>query len=195
MSDAMRAHIHDRTLEMIRDVGLVWSHDLSLQMLQKRGLQVDLSRRTVRMAPAQVEAMLESAPRDISLYTRPQIERLDYKQGPFLMAAGTIPAIVDLESGARRPATTGDVVRLSTIQDALPNLDLARPIVIARGVPPRHSSLFEYALTLCNTTKHVHHRILAPEDVELLAEVVDEIKTILARRADEDVVARAFASG
>jgi len=171
MTERIVAQIHARTLEVLKEVGLEWPHEPSLQALAKQGFAVDHASRRVRISPDQVEQTLEAAPRDMPLYGRDQAVRLSFDHGPLLMGAGTIPAIVDLVTQQRRPATALDVVWLSRIQDALPYTDIPRPIVTARDVPQRHSSLLEYALSLCNTTKHVHHRILAPEDVELLMEI------------------------
>lgn len=171
MADTFADLVHSRTIDVLRDVGLVWPDSASLIELEKKGFEVDQSSQTVRMSPARVEAALEQAPRHISLYPRDQSERLTYDKGPLLMAAGTGVAVIDLETGERRPSTSTDVAQLVRIQDALANIDIARPIITMNDVPPEHSGLVEYALALCNTTKHVHHRVLAPEDVDLLIEI------------------------
>jgi trimethylamine--corrinoid protein Co-methyltransferase len=171
MSDTITTKIHDRTLEVLYEVGLMWPDEPSLKDLAKRGLRVDHARQTVRMFPAQVEAALEQAPRDVTLYPRDQGERLSYDRGPLLMGAGTGVAVIDIETLKRRPSTSRDVAQLVCLQDALPNVDIVRPIVTMNDAPPQHSGLLEYALALCHTGKHVHHRVLHPGDVELLVEI------------------------
>jgi trimethylamine--corrinoid protein Co-methyltransferase len=170
MTNAVVDQVHTRTLEVLQQVGLHWPHQESLRYLARAGFDVDLSQGRVRIAPDQIEAGLALAP-GAPLYNRDQGGPLSYENGPLLMGAGTGVAVIDPESQRRRSSTGADVIRLVTIQDALPNLDIARPIITATDAPAQHSSLAEYALALCNTSKHVTHRILAPEDVELLFEI------------------------
>jgi len=170
MIDTIVDLVHTRTLQVLEQVGLQWPHQESLGKLARVGFDVDLSQQRVRLSADQVEAALALAP-DAPLYARDQQGPLSYANGPLLMGAGTGVAVIDLESQQRRPSSGMDVVRLVTIQDALPNLDVARPIITATDAPAQHSSLVEYALALCNTTKHITHRILAPEDVDLLFEI------------------------
>jgi len=171
MDNSLTMQIHDRTLEVLDEVGLMWPDEPSLRALARRGFKVDQAHHRVYMSAAQVETALERAPRDVALYVRDGAERLAYDRGPLLMGAGTGVAVVDLETGERRPSTSRDVAQLARIQDALPNLEIVRPIVTMTDADPRHSGLLEYALALCHTGKHVHHRVLDPGDVELLAEI------------------------
>ncbi|MBN1314990.1 MAG: trimethylamine methyltransferase family protein [Anaerolineales bacterium] len=171
MNDVVISTIHDRSLEVLSRVGLVWPDEFSLEKLERQGFKVDKTTMTVRMTPEQVLSALDEAPKKVDLYPRDQVQPLSFGSGSLLMGAGTGVAVIDPNTGKRRPSTAWDVVQLVKIQDVLPNIDIPRPIITATDSQGKHSGLVEFALALCNTTKHVHHRVLAPEDVDLLVEI------------------------
>lgn len=175
MDDVVVSTVHDRSLDVLRRVGLVWPDEPSLEKLQQLGFQVDMAKKLVRIPAERVLDALDKAPKNVKLYPRDQGQPLSFDRGSLLMGAGTGVAVIDPHSGERRPSTAWDVTWLVRIQNVSPNIDIPRPIITATDAPGRHNGLVEFALAMANTTKHVHHRVLAPEDVDLLVEIGDVV--------------------
>jgi trimethylamine--corrinoid protein Co-methyltransferase len=87
------------------------------------------------------------------------------------MGAGTPVNVLDLETGARRPATRQDVRNLVRLQDALSNVEIVRPTVTATD-QGECSDLVEIAEALRGSGKPVVHRTLAAERVDPAVEML-----------------------
>jgi trimethylamine--corrinoid protein Co-methyltransferase len=125
----------------------------------------------VRVTPELLDAALARLPRQVRLHDRAGTTQAPFERGSCFMGAGTPVNVLDLESGARRPATHRDVRDLVMLQDALSQVDIVRPTVTAtdRGAC---SDLVEIAELLRCTDKPVVHRTLASERVDAAVEML-----------------------
>lgn len=163
--------VHERTLQLLEEVGFCVPEEGTLERLQQAGFAADPESQMVRISRDQVEAGLALVPKDVRLHNRVGEATVPHSKGPRFMGAGTPVDVLDLGSGEPRPATRTDVRQLVRLQDALPGVDVVRPTVTATDMS-ESSDLVEIAELLRSTTKPMVHRTLAPERVEAAVEML-----------------------
>jgi trimethylamine--corrinoid protein Co-methyltransferase len=182
-ADAIVELVHEKSVEILSEVGFCVPEKHALARLETAGFPIDWESQMVRVTPELLEAALASLPQDVKLYDRAGQAPAPFERSCF-MGAGTPVNVFDLHTGAQRPATRQDVRDLVRLQDALPGVDIARPTVTATD-QGEYSDLVEIAELLRNTGKPVVHRTLAPERVdaavEMLAAVAGGAEALRAR--------------
>jgi len=98
---------------------------------------------------------------------------------------GGVPNVYETETGIRRPAAREDVVQVTHLLDALPNIASVTPLFTPQDVSMEELTLWMYYDTIANTTKpirapgvqtarefiHVnYHQSITPEDIAEAAE-------------------------
>jgi trimethylamine--corrinoid protein Co-methyltransferase len=152
-------------------VGFCVPEAQTLARLKAAGFPVDRASEMARITPDLLEEALSTLPQEVALYDRVGEEAVLTDLGSCFMGAGTPVNVLDLHDGARRPATRQDVRDLVTLQDALPQIDIARPTVTATD-QGECSDLVEIAELLRHTDKPVVHRVLAAERVDAAVEML-----------------------
>ena len=170
-SDAFTSLIHKKSVEILFETGFCVPHDEALTRLEKAEFIVDRETQMVRIPPPLLETALSNLPKKTKIYDRNGLIPAPYEDHSCFMGAGTPVNVLDLESGARRPATRRDVQQLVKIQDALPMVDIVRPTVTATD-QGEYSDLVEIAELLRFTDKPIVHRVLSPERVEPAVEML-----------------------
>ena len=173
-SQEIASLVHEKSTEILVESGFCVPDDKVLADLAGSGFIVEKATQMVRVTPELVDAALANLPKDVYLFNRAGSAYAPYDQRSCFMGAGTPVNVLDLQTGERRPATRNDVRQLVTIQDALPNVDIVRPTVTATD-QGECSDLVEIAELLCNTTKPVVHRVLAPERVDAAFEMLAKV--------------------
>jgi trimethylamine--corrinoid protein Co-methyltransferase len=171
LDDAIAEIVHDRTVEILIDVGFcVPEHD-TLVALESAGFPVDRESWMVRLTPEFIDEAFARLPRGIQLFDRAGASPAFSGRGSCYMGAGTPVNVLDLETGARRSATWQDARSLITLQDALPQVDIVRPTVTATD-QGECSDMVEIAELLRCTGKPIVHRTLVPERVDAAVEML-----------------------
>ena len=170
-SENIAGLVHDKSVEILQEVGFCVPDEKVLASLESAGFLVDMGSQMVRIVPELLETALESLPKNIRLYTRNGEVVTNFGVDPLFMGAGTPVNVFDLHNGEHRSATRQDVRQLVTIQDALPQVDIVRPTVTATD-QGKYSDIVEIAELLRNTTKPIVHRVLSPERVDAAAEML-----------------------
>ncbi|MEJ2207478.1 MAG: trimethylamine methyltransferase family protein [Anaerolineae bacterium] len=163
--------VHEKSVEILAEVGFCVPDRQARIRLGGVDLEVDHESQMVRVPPDLIEAALGHLPHDVGLYDRTGRQPVPFGQRPSFMGAGTPVHVLDLETGARRPATRQDVRQLVALQDALPQVDVVRPTVTATDCG-ECSDLVEIAELLRYTAKPVVHRTLAAERVDAAVEML-----------------------
>ena len=171
MADSLAELVHEKSVEILAEVGFCVPEQGALACLEAAGFPVDRDSQMVRVTPDLLETALARLPRDVRLYDRAGEMPAPFERGPCFMGAGTPVNVFDLETGARRPATRQDVRDLVCLQDALPQVDIVRPTVTATDQGDC-SDLVEMAELLRCTGKPVVHRTLSSERVDAAVEML-----------------------
>jgi trimethylamine--corrinoid protein Co-methyltransferase len=163
--------VHEKSLEILTEVGFCVPDDNVLARLDSAGFLVDLDSQMVRIQSDLLDAALESLPRDVRLYDRDGKVPTQFGVESCFMGAGTPVNVFDLHTGEHRSATRQDVHNLITIQDGLHQVDIVRPTVTATD-QGEFSDVVEIAELLRNTAKPIVHRTLSPERVDAAVEML-----------------------
>jgi len=163
--------VHEKSVEILEEVGFCAPEDETLTQLERAGFPVDRHTHMVKVPADLLETALASLPRDVKLYDRSGETAAPFGVKPSFMGAGTPVHVLDLHTGARRPATRQDVRSLVTLQDALPQVDIVRPTVTATD-QGEFSDLVEIAELLRCTGKPVVHRTLSAARVDTAMEML-----------------------
>jgi len=171
LPDSLAELVHNKSLEILGEVGFCVPEKRVLGLLESAGFGVDWESQMVRVTPELLEGALASLPRDVALYDRAGESPALFGSKSSFMGAGTPVNVLDLETGGRRAATWEDVRNLVTLQDALPQVDIVRPTVTATD-QGEYSDLVEIAELLRCTIKPVVHRTLSPDRVDAAVEML-----------------------
>lgn len=162
--------IHQRTVQLLNDVGVCVPEANTRARLKRAGLPVNDETQMVRFPHHALDELLTRVPQGLKLYHRDGHTPVPFETGSCFMGSGTPVMVFDLHTGERRPSTRQDVIQMVLLEDALPNVDIVRPTMTATDVPATHaggdSGLVEIAESLRNSGKHLVHRVLKPDNVE-----------------------------
>ncbi|MDX9828677.1 MAG: trimethylamine methyltransferase family protein [Anaerolineae bacterium] len=174
LPESMEELVHEKTVEILTEVGFCVPEEGALARLKAAGFQVDDAACMVRITPELLERALDTLPRDVRLYDRDGGSPVPYDRHSCFMGGGTPVNVLDLDTGQRRPATHRDVVDLVRLQDALPGVEVVRPTVTATDWGPC-SDLVEIAELLRCTAKPGVHRCLTADRVDAAVEMLDAV--------------------
>src|SRR3989337_908500 len=101
--------IHQATLEILEDVGVL-IHDIDfLKFMDEAGAIVDYDRKRAKMSSSLVEESVKKAPRHVTFYARDARNNVRFDEEKiFTHPVGGAANVFDLDSGAVRPGNRND---------------------------------------------------------------------------------------
>ncbi len=153
LSDEEVKTMHEATLHIMSEVGFVWTHKPSLDILTDAGCSIKNGR--LCFPPELVEASIATANK------RPVVRGRNGKTNEFgggnlyFHNLGGARDIFDARTGAHRPASDQDGIDAIRLLDALPNCHTVTPFFTPPNVANEMMSLLMYRTTLSHTTKPV----------------------------------------
>ena len=143
--------IHQATLRILNETGIVLSEPRSLELLASAGAKVQGNR--VRLPPELVEKCIKQAGKRVTICGRSGTEKTLGDGNLYFHNLGGAPNIFDASTGTRRPATIQDVKDTTRLLDALENCHTITPFFTPTDVPGGIMSLAMYRHALPFTTK------------------------------------------
>ena len=190
LSDAEVTEIHEASLRILSEVGLLVRNRQALELLAGGGADVDFETQRAKVPPRLVQAAVESAPSRFALYGRGQEPGLELAAGKTYAASGHGSVYVyDHQSDRRRDGTRQDVATFTRIADAMETVDFVAPQIFPSDVPKASSLLHAMMEIFNNTAKHVYFSI---ESAEVTRAVLEMARIIRGR---EDLSGRPIVSG
>ncbi len=176
LSDDDIKAMHEATLQVMSEVGIIWTHKPSLDILIEAGCTVKENR--VFFPPQLVMDSIEKANKRPCIRGRNgQVNELGAGDLYFHNLGGARD-VFDARTGTRRIATEQDVIDSTRLLDALPNAHTITPFFTPRDVPGELMSLFMYRHTLPNTIKPVQGPgIQFAEEVKYAVEMAQVVGT------------------
>jgi len=153
LSDEDLKAMHEATLRIMQDIGIIWTHKPSLDILTDAGCTIKGNR--VCFPP---ELVMESAAK---ANKRPVIRGRNGQVNEFgggnvyFHNLGGARDVFDARTGTHHPATNEDAVNATRVLDALPNCHTVTPFFTPPDVSNEMMSLHMYRHTLSHTTKPV----------------------------------------
>lgn len=155
LSDDQVERLHHASLEILDRTGVCLYEPEALELLKKKGLQVEEENR-VRIPPGLVEWALAVAPKRAVLCDRHgrrvmPLERNNVFYGP----GSDCPDVLDVRTGERRVGTLQDIADAMRVCDSLPNIDFVMSFCIASDVPQEVADRHQMRAMLMNSSKPI----------------------------------------
>jgi len=167
--------IHERTLEVLEQVGVRFCSARARSMLAAAGCPVDEQEERVRFPRELIEWALGKLQRDVLLAGR--TSRYDAPldgSRTYSTIAGICPHVVDMDSGLYRAPGEQDLVDITRVADALDACGIVwYSVSPTEGVDAKMVDVTATACMLANTGKHVMGQVLRPEQVPFVLEMLD----------------------
>lgn len=123
--------IHDTSMKLLANVGIVFPYDEALEAFKKYGARVD--GKTVYLEEKQVMDAIETTPQAFTIHARNPEWSVTVGDGqPVLLPGYGAPFLVDAEEGKRAP-TMEDYANLVKLAHALPNQDMSGYLLVEPG--------------------------------------------------------------
>ncbi len=176
LSDDDVQAMHEATLHIMSEVGLIWRHKTSLDILLGAGCAIKNNR--ICMPPHLVEDCISKAnKRPVIRGRNGQVNELG-NGNLYFHNLGGARDVFDAKTGTRRIATDQDVKDATRVLDALPNCHTVTPFFTPRDVPGELMSLFMYRHSLPYTVKPLQGPgIQFAEEVKYAVEMAQVVGT------------------
>jgi trimethylamine--corrinoid protein Co-methyltransferase len=173
LSDGDISKIHEASLRVLSETGIVVGSEKALKLLAQAGARVDFQKRLVKIPPRLVEETLISLPSEITLYnTRSKQPAFTLDGASSHMVAGSDALFfLDFETGEHRLITRKDVTQFTRIADALENIDMVGCAGMPQDVPRKASALYGAQTVFNNTEKPLVFPHEAPEVTRAVFEI------------------------
>ena len=149
--------IHEKSLEILEETGVVFQWDPALKVLREAGCDVDFENQLVRFPRDIVEHAIESCPSSFSTKARDPRYDLEFTRNRVYFATQAAPFLYDLETGTKRPGTIKDIEEITIIQDALENIHAVfTSVEVLTGLPMEVQMEWILAEQIRNTTKSIN---------------------------------------
>ncbi|MGD8505571.1 MAG: trimethylamine methyltransferase family protein [Candidatus Bathyarchaeota archaeon] len=148
--------IHNATLEILENPGLMIPSERALNILETAGANVNYKENTTSIPSSIVEEALKRAPKTIKYSARnPKYDILLEKKKTYFTTDGYGTFIRDFETGERRSSTAEDLAKWTILADYLPMIHVFWPSLTPNDVPEPLQEINTWVISLNNTEKHV----------------------------------------
>jgi trimethylamine--corrinoid protein Co-methyltransferase len=155
-SEKVRKKIVDEAKRILEEIGVFVENDEALEILGGAGGRVEKNSRRVRIAANLVEQALETAPSKVTLHNRRAEPVMDLGGNRSYFNPGSAALrIYDAVEGRARTPVTADLVRFSSLTDALPSFAAQSTGLIAGDVPQEIQDRYRLYLALQYSAKPV----------------------------------------
>jgi trimethylamine:corrinoid methyltransferase-like protein len=177
LSDAEVQRILNATFQLLREIGVKFdSGSRAMDLFSDAGCLIS-SDGIVKFPRDLVQKAIDSTGRSVKLWNRPASDSIEFSdRNTILMAGCTCPNVVDLETGAPRPATRDDLATITRVAGALADVDgICLPCKIS-DTPNVYGEIEEFAVTASNTTKPLTYLCNEPLALEAAIEMAAAIR-------------------
>lgn len=174
LSEDQKTRIHQATLELLRRTGVRVMVSEVRDILAKAGCWVSGDR--VRIPPNLIDWAIRVAPSRVVLCNR-RGEPAMFLEGrnSYYGTGSDTPYVIDPYTRERRKTILEDVVNISRVVDALPNIDFIMCMGIASDVPESISDLYHFKAMVTNTEKPIVYTAWDRDNLENIIEMAQVV--------------------
>jgi trimethylamine--corrinoid protein Co-methyltransferase len=159
--------IHNASLSLLEDVGMVIMEKEALDLLEQAGAQVEHEGKRVKFPTRLVEKALQTAPKEIKLFGRDVNQFVELKEGNvYYSTSGYAIQVYDPGAGKRREMTQADLAWITQLADGLDQVEIHAVMGTPCDAPPETNDRYQLAIALTNTTRHIWNTAYGKEGVE-----------------------------
>jgi len=167
ITDAEVLRIHEASLEILEETGLLVRNEKARYRFQENGCMVDHATEIVKFPPAVIEEFRKLAPPTFTLHGRdPKFDITVPRLTPAITTASSAPDIVDPVSGGIRRATSDDIARIGHLVNELEGIDVFSISVLADDAPEDQFSLSRFYPALKNCLKPCRTSVIDSREAE-----------------------------
>jgi trimethylamine--corrinoid protein Co-methyltransferase len=171
LSDSEKEKVHQETLRILLEAGVLFHSEKVLKLLESYGARVDWERKIAHIPREVVEQALQTAPKSFVLGARnPAYDYPLPSQVSRYALDGTGAFAQDFYSGEQRYSTDNDSALALRVFQAMDMGVMAWAPVAAGDRPAETRPLHEWATLMKNCSKHGQHELHTVEQVPYLAE-------------------------
>ncbi len=148
------ARIHEASLDVLADVGVMFHSQRALDVLEAHGATVDRRTTVARIPAATVDEALRSLPRSFVLGGCSRELDLPVDGEHAYLTSDGCATFVREADGTVRPSAKQDVYDAARVVDRLPNLSATSALVSAQDTPEETRVLHEFDACMRASRKH-----------------------------------------
>jgi trimethylamine--corrinoid protein Co-methyltransferase len=169
--------IHEKSLEVLGDIGVLVRSESVLSLLDDSGAKVDMKNRIAKIPEGMISDALKSAPTSFKMCARNRTNDIQVPATgtPYLSTDGLTLYVTDLDTGEKRNATRTDFAEFARLADALDAVDFFWPIVTISDVPSKTHNLYELWTAFQNCCLHVQGDCINAHDARSMIELASLI--------------------
>ncbi len=172
LTSAEVVRIHEASLEILEQVGLLVHSDKARNCFLRHGCPVDSETLRVRFPREIVENFRKAFPPSFTFHGRdPRYDRVIPEEGPLIVTGSSAPDILDPETGQERRARSEDIARIAHLINELPGYDIFSISTLAEDAPPDQSSLARFYPALKNCLKPVRGNTSNLKDLDKILQL------------------------
>lgn len=166
--------LHEATLELLENVGVLIQHDEALDLLAAAGCTV--SDGVARIPGALVAQCLSSAPASFDVYdSRGRAAmKLGSRNNYFGMGTDLLRTL-DIQTGELRASILQDVVNAARVADACPQFDFIASYALPHDVPTNTMYIECFKAEVEHSTKPIFFTAAGPEDLAVIAAMAEAV--------------------
>ncbi len=165
--------VHSESVRILEEVGIKVTSPRVLSMLAESGAEVDAKAQLAKVPERMVKDALAAAPKEFKMCARDKVHDLSLPASDHVQGCndGQPTEVWDFAKQSKRKAMASDLVDLTIVCDAMPEVDLYWPEVVANDIPPEASNLHEFVASMFFTGKHIQHGAGSARDARYLIRV------------------------
>lgn len=168
--------IHSATLTVLSKTGVLVNSDEALRLLAKKGIEVDMKTKIVKMSEDAVMDAVRSCKRNFKFHARSEKNTFEVVDGKTKIGPGAESVYyIDPDTGEARNPTLADGIKCCRLLDALDNVKIAYVPMYANDVPDRARRIISMISGLVHSSKCTFGGSLDKSDVELALRLGDAI--------------------
>ena len=165
------ARLHDASLEVLEQVGLLVRNAKARERFARHGARVDEDSQIVRFPRAVVEEFRALVPGRFVFGARNEaLTRTIPDDGLTIATASSAPDLIDPDSGELRRSLSGDIARIARLVNALDGIDVFSISVLADDAPEGQFSLARFYPAVKNCWKPVRTSV---QDAREARQIID----------------------
>jgi trimethylamine--corrinoid protein Co-methyltransferase len=174
LSDDQIYKIHNATVEVMTEIGIVIKDEEGIRLLEEAG--ADVQGELVKIPEHLLKRALTTAPSRISVYNRHGNLAMNLERGKTYFGTGSDTIYtMDVYSKERRKTAAIDVRNIARLTDAMPNLDFVMSMGNPGDVKPEDSFIIEFIEMLRGTTKPIVFTAITKNDMETIYRVASGV--------------------
>jgi len=174
LDDALVDRILGEAFAILETTGAKVQSAEGRRLLAEAGATVDHDTEVARLPEAMVRGALATVPREFFLCGRAGAPAVRYGGDDVHFDPGSAAVhVLDPDSGAHRPGTTDDFVRLLTIAEVLPEFDAQSTALVCSDVPAAIADLYRLYLVLTHSEKPIVTGAFGLPTLGLMLEMIE----------------------